>query len=68
MSTSVYKNNKYLDMTKFNKYYRDLVDGKIILINIKEEDPEYYKKYEEALRVSFNRARLGFRRLKPEVI
>jgi hypothetical protein len=67
MSTSVYKNNKYLDITKFNKYYRDLVDGKIILENIKEEDPEYYKENEEALKVSFNRARLGFRRLKPEV-
>jgi hypothetical protein len=45
MSTSVYKNNKYLDLIKRDKYFKDLVKYKIISLkiipqNIKRKKPE----------------------------
>jgi hypothetical protein len=66
--TSACNNNKYFDFTKNKIYYRNLVDGKIIPLKIKEEDPEFYRTHERTLRVCFNRSRFNIPRVQPEVI
>jgi hypothetical protein len=68
MTTSVCNNNKYLDFTKYDKYFRDIAKHKTVPLKIKEEDPEFYRKHERALRACFNRSTHNIERVKPEVI
>jgi hypothetical protein len=68
MSTSVCNNTKYLDFTKRIKYFKDISDRKTIPLKIKEKDPEFYRKYERALRVCFNHSTHNIERVKPEVL
>jgi hypothetical protein len=67
MSTSVYKNNKYLDLTKHDKYCRDIAKHKTTPLKIKEKDPEFYRKHERLLRRCFNFSTHDIIIEKPEV-